>query len=181
MAAHSSILAWEIPWTEEPDGLQSMGSLGTHAKITCSCIVALGSPSESIALGSLSTLLGLQWLPISLTKKTAQSGSKFNKRKIFPSRPRANFHSRFNNNSALGNMLKTMAFTLYIWKKIILFGPKVLERDLFNKFMAKCSLYFHRLAKGILNNPVFHSFINVFAHLSTQSINVYRVLVMWRE
>ena len=26
MAAHSSILAWEIPWTEELDGLQSMGS-----------------------------------------------------------------------------------------------------------------------------------------------------------
>ena len=26
MAAHSSILAWEIPWTEEPGGLQSKGS-----------------------------------------------------------------------------------------------------------------------------------------------------------
>ena len=26
MATHSSILAWKIPWTEEPDGLQSMGS-----------------------------------------------------------------------------------------------------------------------------------------------------------
>ena len=25
-ATHSSILAWRIPWTEEPDGLQSMGS-----------------------------------------------------------------------------------------------------------------------------------------------------------
>ena len=25
MAIHSSILAWRIPWTEEPDGLQSMG------------------------------------------------------------------------------------------------------------------------------------------------------------
>ena len=25
MATHSSILAWRIPWTEEPDGLQSMG------------------------------------------------------------------------------------------------------------------------------------------------------------
>ena len=24
MAAHSSVLAWEIPWTEEPGGLQSM-------------------------------------------------------------------------------------------------------------------------------------------------------------
>ena len=26
MATHSSILAWEIPWTGEPGGLQSMGS-----------------------------------------------------------------------------------------------------------------------------------------------------------
>ena len=26
MAAHSSILPWSIPWTEEPGGLQSMGS-----------------------------------------------------------------------------------------------------------------------------------------------------------
>ena len=26
MAAHSSVLAWRIPWTEEPGGLQSMGS-----------------------------------------------------------------------------------------------------------------------------------------------------------
>ena len=26
MAAHSSVLAWEISWTEEPDGLQSIGS-----------------------------------------------------------------------------------------------------------------------------------------------------------
>ena len=25
MAMHSNILAWEIPWTEEPGGLQSMG------------------------------------------------------------------------------------------------------------------------------------------------------------
>ena len=26
MAPHSSILAWRIPWMEEPGGLQSMGS-----------------------------------------------------------------------------------------------------------------------------------------------------------
>ena len=26
MATHSSTLAWRIPWTEEPEGLQSMGS-----------------------------------------------------------------------------------------------------------------------------------------------------------
>ena len=30
MAPHSSPLAWEIPWTEEPGRLQSMGSLGVR-------------------------------------------------------------------------------------------------------------------------------------------------------
>ena len=36
MATHSGILAWKIPWTEKPSGLQSMGSqrvrLSKHAK-----------------------------------------------------------------------------------------------------------------------------------------------------
>ena len=41
MATHSSILAWEIPWIEEPGGLQSMGSQrvgldsATHISATC--------------------------------------------------------------------------------------------------------------------------------------------------
>ena len=30
MATHYSNLAWEIPWTEEPGGLQSMGSQGVR-------------------------------------------------------------------------------------------------------------------------------------------------------
>ena len=30
MATHSSILAWRIPWTEEPGGLQSMGCKGSY-------------------------------------------------------------------------------------------------------------------------------------------------------
>ena len=40
MATHSSVLAWEIPWTEEPQGLQSTGlqksqtQLG-HSATTC--------------------------------------------------------------------------------------------------------------------------------------------------
>ena len=39
MATHSSILVWEIPWTEEPGGLQSMGSqrIG-HDSQTTQCI-----------------------------------------------------------------------------------------------------------------------------------------------
>ena len=43
LAPHSSTLAWKIPWTEEPGGLQSMGSresdttdrLHFHFSLTC--------------------------------------------------------------------------------------------------------------------------------------------------
>ena len=36
MANHSSILAWKIPWTEEPGGLQSTGhkEMGTTEQLT---------------------------------------------------------------------------------------------------------------------------------------------------
>ena len=39
MATHSSILAGEIPWTEEPGGLQTMGSpkSGTLLSNRCCC------------------------------------------------------------------------------------------------------------------------------------------------
>ena len=33
MAPYSSILAWKIPWTEEPDGLQFMGSQKSQAQL----------------------------------------------------------------------------------------------------------------------------------------------------
>ena len=37
MATHTSVLAWRIPWTEEPGGLQSMGSqrLSTTERVLC--------------------------------------------------------------------------------------------------------------------------------------------------
>ena len=44
MAPHSSTLAWQVPWTEEPGGLQSMGSLRVghtewlHFHFSLSCI-----------------------------------------------------------------------------------------------------------------------------------------------
>ena len=34
MATHYSILAWRIPWTEEPGRLQSMGSQKSHNLMT---------------------------------------------------------------------------------------------------------------------------------------------------
>ena len=34
MAAHSSILGWEIPWTEEPGGLLSIGSQKSQTQLS---------------------------------------------------------------------------------------------------------------------------------------------------
>ena len=31
---HSSILTWEIPWTEEPDGLESVGSQKSRTRLS---------------------------------------------------------------------------------------------------------------------------------------------------
>ena len=43
MAPHSSTLAWKIPWTEEPGGLQSMGSLRVgHNWVTSLSLSCIG-------------------------------------------------------------------------------------------------------------------------------------------
>ena len=34
MATHSSILAWETPWTDEPGGLQSIGLQKIHTELS---------------------------------------------------------------------------------------------------------------------------------------------------
>ena len=59
MAPHSSTLAWKIPWTEEPGGLQSMGSLRVdtterlHFHFSLSCIgESNGNPLQCSCLES---------------------------------------------------------------------------------------------------------------------------------
>ena len=59
MATHSSTLAWEIPWTEEPGGLQSMGSWrvrhdwATSLSLSLSCIgEGNGNPLQCSCLES---------------------------------------------------------------------------------------------------------------------------------
>ena len=44
MATHSSVLAWRIPWMEEPGGLQSMGSQGATNALTFTWTVACQAP-----------------------------------------------------------------------------------------------------------------------------------------
>ena len=73
MAPHSSTLAWKIPWTEEPGGLQSMGSLeserlsdftftfhfhalekemATHSSVLAWRIPGTGEPGGLLSMGS---------------------------------------------------------------------------------------------------------------------------------
>ena len=69
MATHSSTLAWKIPWTEEPGGLQSVGSLEsdtteqlhfhalekereTHSSVLAWRIPEMGKPGGLLSMGS---------------------------------------------------------------------------------------------------------------------------------
>ena len=68
MAPHSSILAWKIPWTEEPGRLQSVGSLSnfpftfhfhalekemaTHSSVIAWRIPGTGEPGGLLSMGS---------------------------------------------------------------------------------------------------------------------------------
>ena len=51
MATHSSSLAWRIPWTEEPGGLQSIGLQRVrHDRVTKNSTVHLSKPLMSFCL-----------------------------------------------------------------------------------------------------------------------------------
>ena len=71
MAPHSSTLAWKIPWTQEPGGLQSMGSLrvrhdftftfhfhalekemATHSSVLAGRILGTGEPGGLLSMVS---------------------------------------------------------------------------------------------------------------------------------
>ena len=68
MATHSSVLTWEILWTEEPDGLQSME---VKVKVTQSC-PTLCDPMDCCLPGSsvpgISQVRTLEWVAISSSR-----------------------------------------------------------------------------------------------------------------
>ena len=87
MATHSSILAWRIPWTEEPGGLQSIGSwrvehdwndlVHTHLKLCDQTSTFVGSCRKQRSFRKTS---GLLTMPKPLTVWTTKNSGKFVKR-----------------------------------------------------------------------------------------------------
>ena len=65
MAIHSSILAWEIPWTEEPGRLQSAAAAAAKSLQSCQtlCDPIDGSPLGSSVPGILQART-LEWVAI---------------------------------------------------------------------------------------------------------------------
>ena len=82
MATHSSILAWRIPWTEEPDGLQSMGckESGTTEVTECTgmhthgCLACFDMTSPWMLLG-LSTVKTMHCQRLLSAEVQVQRGS----------------------------------------------------------------------------------------------------------
>ena len=66
MATHSSVLTWEILWTEEPDGLQSME---VKVKVTQSC-PTLCDPMDCIH-GILQARI-LEWVDFPFSRGSSQ-------------------------------------------------------------------------------------------------------------
>ena len=65
MAAHSSILAWRIPWTEDPGGLQSMGLFSCSVQTRMSQLLNCG--------GALATVPSCKDEYYSLVEETAHN------------------------------------------------------------------------------------------------------------
>ena len=61
MATHSSILAWRIPWTEKPGGLQSTGSPTTDMLVTQEQVFVL---CLDLTTEGLAHYLGLLYLDV---------------------------------------------------------------------------------------------------------------------
>ena len=62
MAICSSILAWEIPWTEEPGGLQSIGSQKSQTQLSDSTTTKAMEVTSMLVVQSSSTFLrSLTW------------------------------------------------------------------------------------------------------------------------
>ena len=63
MATHFSILAWRIPWTEEPNRLQSVGSQRVRQDLSAICDPMYSSPwnfpGQNTGVSSLSLLQGI--------------------------------------------------------------------------------------------------------------------------
>ena len=63
MAIYSSILAWRMPWTEEPGGLQSMGSqrVGQTERLSTQSLQAMSSPTLPISSCRLFFKIKFYW------------------------------------------------------------------------------------------------------------------------
>ena len=75
MATHSSILAWRIPWTEEPGGLQPIGSQRVrHDRRDLECTQGQGRKQRATVLVDISGIRGGTIYPSVVDTVLTQAG-----------------------------------------------------------------------------------------------------------
>ena len=73
MAAHTSILAREIPWTEEPDWLQSLWL----RKVRCNLVTEQWQKQSNLETSELSGNVVVKYIPILKSKKKCKVAQYF--------------------------------------------------------------------------------------------------------
>ena len=141
MATHSSILAWKIPWTEEPGRLQSMGSLRVGRDWATSLHLATYCRSVNISPVSLHIQHNAQLNEFSsLTSNTTPKVHEFRF-----SKPPTTYPWMKNPCSFLGQ-------DLYIWVWLPSFTSAI-NFPFFHKYFCPYSLI---LIYGNISNKVLH-------------------------
>ena len=81
MATHSSILAWKISWTEEPGGLQSMGSQ-SRARLSDSHLLTYLPYKPKIPfLGEMKMCVHTEYLYVDVQSSTIFNSKKYKQSK----------------------------------------------------------------------------------------------------
>ena len=107
MATHSSILAWRIPWTEEPGGLQSLGS--QRVGHDWACTNKWETPSS----------------PVSIGDGTNKLQKEFSITTFAPGFSWSHSHSHYPNTISCGTESFTyLVFVHYFWRLIRVFDRK---------------------------------------------------------
>ena len=148
MATHSSILAWRIPWTEEPGGLQSTGSQRVRHNWVTSVITSVIIFNCTVSLKYIQC-----FQPISRT---------------FSSYKTVTLHTA-NNNSPFplpSNLWQPIFFLVFLWIWL-LYIPYVIKAILFLKHLVSLSsfslFYFNKLI--------------LFLHTADVEVSMYKVLL----
>ena len=133
MATHSSVLAWRIPWTEEPDGLQSMGLQRVGHNWATNTHTQTGKQLEIQFLSCASCISSAQKLHTASSSHTRQC-----QRKILPSWQKVLLDSIILKHFPITSPSHANAPHYFTRAEVSCFSASTLKRATFQKCKSAC-------------------------------------------